>query len=371
MRNAARLVLLTATVASPAALADSPAPFPVRIGHVAGLERVKSPADAHAALKRPLLTGEDGAIEMAKGRASKTVRTCEQYMAAKSKGYKPADETVYGIDQAGLFATRCYQLMKIVFARPSREGELHGYRFSRSSLDDLPPCLAQACGGVPRSKPAQEATLAGGSWRQFSPGATVTPSTEGHLEITDNDQSVSLDLVAWGDFYGDGREEMLVEVESHALEGECRAYGDVLLSRRPGDHVARIVDSSTDDCPVTRDTKFPTCDPSALKERRQRFKTLYASGAFKEAAAVADALARDCLDVLPSEQQHWALSDLALAAFRAGDRRTCMWALGRSAGVAEPPVAEKLKAALEHNRAACAAEPQPSKQLPPGAPSSM
>ena len=361
MRNAARLLLLAATAASPAAIADVAAPFPVRVGKIAGLERVKSPADAQAALKRPLLTGEDDSIEMAKGRASKVVRTCAQYLAAKAKGYQPADQTAYGIDQAGLFASRCYMLMKIVFARPSRDGELHDYRFSRQSLDDLPPCLAQACGAVPRSKPAQDATLAGGSWRQFSPGATVTPSTGGHLEITDNDQNISLDLVAWGDFFGDGHQELLVGVETHALEGECRAYGEVLLSRRPGDHVDRIVDSGSEDCPLTRDTHFPACDPAAMKDRRQRFKNLYASGAFKQAADVAGELVRECLDVLPSEQQHWALSELALAAFRAGDRPGCLAALKRSAAAEEPPVAEKLKAALEHNRAACTDAAGPAK----------
>jgi hypothetical protein len=354
VRIAAHLVLLATAAVSSVAIADPAALFPVRIGHVRGFERVNSPSDAQGTLKRPLLTGEDDAIEMVKkGQASKAVRTCAQYMAAKMDGYDPADQTAYGIDQAGIFSARCSMLMKIVNARASRDGELHDYRFSRQSLDDLPPCLAQACAAVPRSKPAQDAALAGGSWRQFSPEAKVTQASDGHLEISDNDQNISLDLVAWGDFYHDGHEEILVGIETHALEGECRAYGDLLLTRRPGDHVERIVDAGTEDCPVTRDVHFPACDAAGLKDRRQRFKALYAAGAFKDAAAVAEALTRDCLDVLPSEQQHWALSDLALATFRAGDRRTCLSALRRSAAAPEPPVAEKLKAALEHNRAAC------------------
>jgi hypothetical protein len=242
MNGRARLAALAALLGGAlTAKAEQPS-LPVRVGHAPALADLKSPGGVSAALKRAPLKGENDTLEMEKEGRSKTVRSCGQYLAATDAGYQPADASTFGIDQAGLFALRCPMLREIAKAHPSQQSDLQTFRFTRRSLEELPACVAEGC-GADAGGASKGATLA---------GAHVVEASEGHLDFAADDQEVLLDVAAWGDFDGDGREDILVQVQTRASDGECRSYGQVILTRWPGERVLAVADPGSTNCSVAR-----------------------------------------------------------------------------------------------------------------------
>jgi hypothetical protein len=96
------------------------------------------------------------------------------------------------------------------------------------------------------------------------------------------------------------------------------------------------------------------CPSGSLREARQAFREHYKAKRFGQAVAALEPAFRQCEDTLPLDERARILSDLAIAAFRGGDRKLCLRFIDRVPSKA--PVSTSLAFAIENNRRMCTGE---------------
>ena len=138
------------------------------------------------------------------GKASREVGTCEEYLNVVSAGFYPA--TNYDNKMSATFVHDCFVFRDLQHARAAVSGNSYGW--SKDSLAQLPPILVAGARAI--TDAAEQAEECGESWQQFDPTLKLTDVTRDELEAEDADFAYSLEILARGDFNGDGLADVAV-----------------------------------------------------------------------------------------------------------------------------------------------------------------
>jgi hypothetical protein len=114
--------------------------------------------------------------------------------------------------------------------------------------------------------------------------------------------------------------------------------------------VALVLSSATA-APNGGGTSASTCPSESLRDARRAFQASYKARKFGEAVKVLEPAFSQCESTLSADQRARLLSDLAIAAFRSGDRKLCLKFLDRVPGDASN--SSSIAFAIENNRRLC------------------
>jgi hypothetical protein len=192
-----------------------------------------------AALKRPPSgLAADDALDNHDNRGDNhPVRTCEEYARAK-KNHWTAENNAQ-IATESYFIKGCDLIRVLLAARPSRVSYVADLTLDASALDVLPPSI----GGLNDEGDGMKSAIAKGwSLKQYDPALKVEKSGNGRLVIADEMSRYDLEIAGYGDFNGDGVEDVLMFQASYAVGGSMHIYEPVILTRTAPGKILSTVD---------------------------------------------------------------------------------------------------------------------------------
>jgi hypothetical protein len=177
-----------------------------------------------------------GPLAMAKGKEALKAGTCEDYLNAVSAGFYPASNRDNRMSMP--FVHDCFVLRDLQQAKaPAANGS---YRLTKDSLDQLPPLLVRGSREV--TDAAEQAEKRGESWKQFDPDLKVTRFDSDSLNAEDKDTAYFLTIRAWGDFTGDGVEQMAVFASANGKHSTWFRAEYLILSPTSHGTLVRVTD---------------------------------------------------------------------------------------------------------------------------------
>jgi hypothetical protein len=164
------------------------------------------------------------------GGRKREIRTCADYERAKRNGWED-DANGYEHATESFFKDACDSLLLILAAKESRVSYVTGLRLNEASLDELPPSMSFAPIGEVEEK-AAEAERQGLSWKKFKPGLKILTKGANAVSVEEPGEArINLEIKAFGDFNGDGVEDVLLIKSDRAIGGTFFAMYPVILSR--------------------------------------------------------------------------------------------------------------------------------------------
>jgi hypothetical protein len=208
-----------------------PAPYSVR-----WTPRIPLASLAHAAefLRRPVEPG----IMMARGNDDGSgqelvgVRTGAEYVKALKAGFQPH----LGIDLTGSGRfTVAHCVHQLRHAKPSRRSHVANLRLDRLRLGELPAELTPIVSGEQQ----QAAQIKKHGWADRT--ARITEAQALKLVIDGDDGKATFWTAGWGDFNGDGLEDVLLGAYYDFSPGSLSYGTTVIVTRRaPGGHLELV-----------------------------------------------------------------------------------------------------------------------------------
>ena len=192
-------------------------PFPVRWSSRIPLAHI---AQAEVFLRQPVETGISMSREGSGGRADEVIAvdTGAQYVKALKDGFQPH----LGVD---LFLSGGFTLADCVAqlqeAKASRQSYLSDFRLDRVSLRNLPAELSPMVSG-------EQFEAAEGKTGWADPSAKIVKALRERLVIDGEDGKVTFWIAGWGDFDGDGVEDILLGAYYDFSPGSL-SYGTTVL----------------------------------------------------------------------------------------------------------------------------------------------
>lgn len=182
-----------------------------------------------AKLKRPVKRPPSQTIYEHTGR-QREIRTCADYARARKNGWSDSANT-YERSTEAFFKDECDVALLVLAAKPSRVSYVRNFKLDEAALDLLPPTLSWILSGE-EEQAADDAERQGLSWKKFKPELkTVGKSTDWMAIEEPGEARISLEIKAFGDFNGDGIEDVLLFKSTNAIEGTFRYYEPVILTR--------------------------------------------------------------------------------------------------------------------------------------------
>ncbi len=174
------------------------------------------------------LTMELGGDQIAAGKVS-----CNEYFYLKYQGYEPSCNAAQEVEGSS-FKIPCNTLQYLKKAQPSKVSFLQGFKLTDNPLKNLPLTL----GLYLSSDEAKEVSIAREkrlTWKEFAPTAKVEVEDPNNIsiDIQDSDGEVSgtyISLLAWGDFNGDGVEDILLSV-THTTGGSYHDFAIAAITK--------------------------------------------------------------------------------------------------------------------------------------------
>ncbi len=191
-------------------------------------------SEIEAGLTKPF----EDPVPVRRGKETGVVTNCSTCVELLAQGYEPPLDRDLQVLTA--MALKCLALQALQAASPSATSYLTQFRFDSGALARLPPALALAV-STGQSKRRQEAGEKQLSWSQFDPAATARAENEDTLRVEGPGWEQRLEVIARGDFDGDGVEDWMVQDEAWMTEGTYRSVRLFLLARTgPGDQLRVI-----------------------------------------------------------------------------------------------------------------------------------
>ena len=157
--------------------------------------------------------------------ARNEIQTCPDYARAlkDDKDYVPdgADESREKAD--------CDVILLVLAAKPSRVSYVRGFKLDESALDLLPASLSEIA-----DEDQAKVKHIGLSWKKYHPEAKLVRKAFNEINVEGDDEfGVNLQIMAFGDFNGDGVEDVLLFRESYDIggHGRCCTPEPVILTR--------------------------------------------------------------------------------------------------------------------------------------------
>ncbi len=158
------------------------------------------------------------------------IRTCADYARAKKNGWRN-DANGYERATESYFKDQCDATLLILAAKPSRVSYIKNFKLNEAALDLLPPSLSFAPVGELEER-ADEAERKGQSWKKFKPELKLLNKGANWISVEEPDAArIELEIKAFGDFNGDGVEDVLLYKSEKAIGGTFYVYYPVILSR--------------------------------------------------------------------------------------------------------------------------------------------
>ena len=183
---------------------------------------LKSLADIPNRMREPVLQASQGkrTVMLTNGNVSREVRNCDEYLNALTAGFYAANnfekkwEASFG---------QCFVLRDLQHARPATSS--NSYEWNKDSLAQLPPVLVVGAREI--TDAVEQAEKRGESWQQFNPALKLTDVDRDKLGAEDADFAYSLDILARGDFNGDGAGDIAVfgcAMGKHSTWDHCEYF---------------------------------------------------------------------------------------------------------------------------------------------------
>lgn len=177
---------------------------------------------------------EGSTLAFAKGKASRKVRNCEEFLNAVSAGFHPA--TNRDNDMSFPFVHDCFVLRDLQHAQAPTKSSF--YSLTKESLAQLPPMLVRER----QTDAAEQAEKRGESWKQFDPALKVTRFDSDSLNAEDKDATYFLTIRAAGDFTGEGVEQIAVLASANSKRGSWSHAEYLILSPTNHGALVRVTD---------------------------------------------------------------------------------------------------------------------------------
>ncbi|HKV41608.1 MAG TPA: hypothetical protein VJX67_20560 [Blastocatellia bacterium] len=161
--------------------------------------------------------------------AQREIRTCIDYASARRDGWSDSANT-YERSTGSFFRDQCDVALLVLAAKPSRTSYLHNFKLNEAGLNLLPPSLSWAVSNDEEEAVA-EAERKGLSWKSFNPALKVLEKGANSITVDEDGDRITLEIKAFGDFNGDGIEDVLLFKSCSATEGTMREYEPVVLTR--------------------------------------------------------------------------------------------------------------------------------------------
>jgi hypothetical protein len=223
---------------APPSLQLSKTTFPVKWAEDLNLSSL-SDVDARLSAADTLGFGE-----LARGAERLLPKTCNQWAALRAKGYEPS--TALEAQADGDARLRCGTLTLLKNARPSNKSFVRDVAFdSPSVLSILPASLATA-ESKERSERVATFSKEGKSLADFDPKAHALKAPGQRLTVAEGDGQSHILLApeAWGDFNGDGLDDVALAVHNVMTRGSYATTRLVLLTRTAPTGVLRVIEAS-------------------------------------------------------------------------------------------------------------------------------
>lgn len=238
MRLMPAVFLIAATVCQ----AQCPQPaagrsYPIRWSEVApaAVRRSTSPTALKAIL--------DHEVDMSKSGGKLTflvrgdeieIKTCRQYLDLKQKGYHTPSDSSYERAMESWFKYECDPLEYLANARLAQTSCVSDFSFQVEPLGSLPLDLYPALVAEEDEKVGQ-AKAAGAGWTGVDPDAKVVRVSSDAVTVETREMKVTLAVVGWADFDGDGVEDMLWGIDNSSKRGTFSyGYSAFVTRRTPG-----------------------------------------------------------------------------------------------------------------------------------------
>lgn len=153
---------------------------------------------------------------------------CKEYFNSTEKGFYP--KTNYDVEMDGWFNQICSPLKYLKNVSPSRISYLENFKLSDAPLKTLPLTLGLYLSGDEEER-VDTAFAKGMTWEDFSPEMKAEIKSPNLIELIGDDSLTVITLLAWGDFNGDGTEDILLNVSHSIPSGTYHDYNHVILTR--------------------------------------------------------------------------------------------------------------------------------------------
>lgn len=235
-------VIATTVAALAFAAGSSPSPPPAQASLPVHWTATLGPPDRaalQAALgKPPLGLRADDALDNHDGKGvNHPIRSCDAYQRALKAGWSAENNAQMATE--GFFIKGCDLPQLILAAKPSRVSYVGSLKLDAAALDVLPPSV-EALNYDEDGMKAAEAK--GQSVRQFDPALKVEKAEGLHLVVANDDSRYDLEIVGYGDFNGDGIEDLLLFQASYATQGTMHVYAPLILTRTRPSGVLHEID---------------------------------------------------------------------------------------------------------------------------------
>lgn len=190
------------------------AEYPVRWTSEVELKDLK---EIDALLNKPGIAdfGKDDSLTMELGgdQIDASNVSCNEYFYLKYQGYEPFSNADQGAEGSSL-KIPCNTLQYLKKAKLSKISYLHDFKLADDPLKNLPLTLGYH---LSSDEEVASARAKGLSWKEFEPNAKVEVKNPNNISIVIQDSEgefagTDISLLAWGDFNGDGIEDVLVSV---------------------------------------------------------------------------------------------------------------------------------------------------------------
>jgi hypothetical protein len=209
--------------------------YPIRWTHFVSLGSLEQLKDMDTFLAQPVRTvnGIETIGMVNEAGSEVTVSTPKDWLRFSAQGYGP--KSTYDIKAEGWYKRTCLPRMYLKNAVPARISYLHDFDFSQDPLKQLPATLGFDGTFGERCQEIEQEVKRGKTWHDLSPTLQFEAEDPYRVVIEDDEELTTIDLLAWGDFDGNGVEDFLLDVANRFKTGTMCCYRMVTLTRlEPG-----------------------------------------------------------------------------------------------------------------------------------------
>lgn len=292
----------------------------------------------------------DGFLFTKAGAADRRVTSCAAKADAEASGYT-RDTANYRADDVIRFDERCAGLKRLASSKSASESYVRDYKLGKSTLGEIPACLES--GENSYMEMMKKATAQGTSWRAVNSRLKVTSTGDGRLGVEEPGiMTYVLSLGPVADFNGDGLEDVTLEIAGAAVGGSMRTSTTLILTRKKGEKMLRIVEGEFP-CASTLDATFSACTADKAGEARALFQKAYNAKKFDLAYIELAAFDEKCKEELIDTSRAWVLSDLAITAHHLDNDELCRTLLDEASTLENRIYDDRINRALAANRKIC------------------